>query len=285
MTKRITIPVLAALVVLVWQTPALSAPDAAAIVRKAAEAAKKAKTYQAKWRTVISMGDMGSMTMDMNVKATADGKTRVETTPVGTPTGMMAMGAAMASTTVVSDGKTMYLYLKGMNAYQKMPAPKDENPGMRNIVGVATMPNAKYKYVGTEMVRGRKCHAIKVDTPAPPQARGAKTDVTVYVDVETGRFRQVKTVMTMPGMGPGPNGATPPGPQGSNKPASPPKPMVITTTAALISETLNAPIPPETFKFTPPKDATEMKNGMMGPGMPGMGGPPGARPPAPPSGK
>ncbi len=254
---------------------AMAGPDAAAIIRKASAPMKTAKTYQAKWRMVMSMGDMGTMSMDMDMKTTSDGKAYVTTTPVGTPTGMMAMGAAMASTTTVSDGKTVYIYLKGMNAYQKMPAPKDRNPGVKGVLGNIDQKGVTYAYAGTEMVRGKKCHVIKITPPSGQQGPrpGMKQDIRAYVDVNTNHLQQVKTVVTMP-MGPG-------GPNAGAGQSAQPKPMVMTTTMVLIKETLNAPIPPGLFTFTPPKGATEMKGGMMGPGMPGVGGPP-VRGPQPP---
>lgn len=260
--------------------PVLGAPDAAAIMKQAGDAISKAKTYHGKWRMVMSMGEMGSMSMEMDVQATRDGKVRVETKPVGTPTGMMAMGAAMATTTTVSDGKNVYTYLKGLNAYQKMPATKNAgNPAMKNVLGAAANGNVRYTYAGTEVVRGKKCHVIKAQPKMPAGAPQGKMDMTAYVDVTTGRLHQMRMVMTMPGMAAPTNGATPGNPPAQG--AAPTKPMTITTTMVVLSETLNAPIPASAFKFTPPKGATEMKGGMMGPGMPGMGGPPGGRPPAP----
>ena len=261
-----------------------AAPDPAAIMKKAGLAVNNAKTYQGKWRMVISMGDMGTMSMDMDVKTTSDGKAYIATTPVGTPTGMMAMGAAMAATTTVSDGKTLYTYIKAMNAYQKMPAPKNRanNPALGNMLGPASAKDAKFKYLGTEMVRGKKCHVIRVEPPARqsnPQQRG---EMTAYVDVATGRLAQMRMVMTMPGMGTQTNGRPQSGSGGNGTPP-PPKPITMTTTMVVLSETLNAPIPASTFKFTPPKGATEMKNGMVGGmgGVPGAGAPRGPVPPAP----
>lgn len=256
-----------------------AAPDPAAIMRKAAEAVKKAKTYQATWHIVTSMGDMGSLTMEMVMKTTADGKAHVTTKPIGTPTGMMAMGAAMAETTMVSDGKTLWVYLKGMNAYQKAPMPKDANPALGNVLSGVDRPGSKYRYLGTQVIRGKQCHVIGVDAPRPAQApQDMKMETRAFVEVATGRLRQVKSVITMAGMTPpGPNG------QGSSQGNKPAKPMTITTTVVLISETLNAPLSPALFKFTPPPGAREMRGGMI-PGMGPMGAPgapvPGARPSA-----
>lgn len=276
--RRAVTTVLTAVMVAAVSASVWAAPNAAAIIRKAAEPMKKARTYQAKWRMVMSMGDMGAMSMDMDVKTTSDGKAYVSTVPVGTPTGMMAMGAGMAASTTVSDGKVVYMYMKGMNAYQKMPASRNPNGAIRGILGALDQKGVTFAYLGTEMVRGKKCHVIRINTPKEQQARmqGAKQDVRAYVDAATNQLRQIKTVTTMPPMGPPPGSGN--APSGQKQ-----KPVVMTTTMVLLSEKLNAPIPASTFKFVPPKGATEMKAGMQ-PGMPGPGGPPPGRPVGPPPG-
>jgi hypothetical protein len=98
-----------------------------------------------------------------------------------------------------------------------------------------------------------------------------KADVQAFVDQATGRLRQIKSTMTMPGGMMGAMGA-PGGP-----PSSGAKPMVMTNTMVLVSEKVDAPIPDSVFRFTPPAGAHEMKGGPMG--MPGMGGMPGGGPP------
>jgi outer membrane lipoprotein-sorting protein len=252
-----------------------AAPDGNAIMRKAVEAMSKAKTYQSDWRTIISMGSMGSMTMNMSMKTAPGGKVYMHTTPAGQGTGMMAAGAAMAESITVSDGKTVYMYMKAMNAYMKMPAPKNTNLAMSGQFGALNQKDATYKLIGTEFVRGRKCYVVAV-TPKLPEggaARGMKAEATAYVDQQTGRLRQIKTKMTMPGMPGGPGAPGQPGKQGNGQQN---QPMVMTTTMVLLSEKLDAPIPASTFTFKPPAGAREMQGNMMGgPGMgaPGIGGP------------
>jgi len=274
MTRRQIVWSLVALAVAGVAVPASAAPDAAAIMRKAFAGMKSAKTYQARWLMIMSMGEMGSMTMNMDMKMTASGKAAITTTPAGKATGMMAMGAGMASSTAVSDGKTVTMYMKGMNAYWKSPAKAGVTPGMMGMMGDLQRQGVKFKYVGSQYVRGKKCHVIRVNSPLPPQVagQGVKTDVQAFVDEATGRLRQIKSAMTMPGgmMG-GPNGASSSGGKA--------KPMVMTNTMVLVSETVNAPIADSQFKFTPPPGAREMKGGPMGMGgmggKPGGGGPPG----------
>lgn len=279
MTTRSAGGVCAVMALAVLAASTNAAPDPAAIMKKAGESVTKAKTYQSTWRVVVTMGDMGSMSMDMVMKMASGGKAFVSTTPAGKPTGMMAAGANMAASTTVSDGKTAIIYMKGMNSYQKMPAPKGKNPGFGGMFGDLTKQGAKYKYIGTQVVRGRNCHVIQIDQPTPQNGGpNMKADVKAFVDQSTGRLRQIKSVMTMSGMGPGMAGG-PPG-AGSGQGA---KPMTMTNTMVLMSEKLNAPIPASTFKFTPPPGAKEMKGGAMGmggpPGRPG--GRPGAGPPRP----
>ncbi|MBM3494526.1 MAG: hypothetical protein FJX72_09450 [Armatimonadetes bacterium] len=260
----------AALALTVAASGAYAAPDGAAIIRKAVQSMRQAKTYQSEWRVIVSMGNMGSMTMNMTMKTTSDGKARVTTEPSGKGTGMMAAGGAMASSTAVSDGKHMYMYMKAMNSYIKAPVTKEMDPALGGQLAALTQKGATYKFVGSEFVRGRKCHVVRV-TPRVPQGagtQGMKMTMDAYVDTQTGRLRQMKQHMDMSGMGgPGPNG----GPGAGGRPSE------MTTTMVLISEKVNAPLPASTFKFTPPPGAREMKGGPMGgPGMGPGGAPPGA---------
>src|SRR6266496_4184996 len=94
--------------------PAWSAPDANKIAQGMATATQaimdSAKTYQTTWETSISAAQ-GSMKVATEIKRiAAQGKTRVKVSPVGTPTGQLAMGAAMANMLFVDDGKFAYSY-------------------------------------------------------------------------------------------------------------------------------------------------------------------------------
>lgn len=246
---------------------AFGAPDARAIMTRATNTIKSASTYQGEWLVTTSMGTMGSMTVKMNMKTTRSGQARVEMTPTGKATGMMAAAANMAASTTVSDGKTMLMYMKGMNSYMKMPVPKGHNPGFAGMLGDLTKSGVRASYVGEEMVRGRRCQVIKITPPNNGKngSQGAKMDMRAYVDKATGSVRQVKTVTVMPGGMPG-------GPQPSKD--AKPQSVTITNTMTLVSEKLNAPISPSVFKFKPPAGAKEMSPGMM----PGGGPAPGGRP-------
>lgn len=256
--NRFTTRGLLALGLATLATAAMAGPDAAAIMRQAQASMKTANTYQALWKINVSMGEMGSMTMDMDMKTTNGGKVFMSMTPSGKATGMMAMGAAMAKTTVVGDGKTTYVYMAGMNQYMKQAQKGGADMATNRVMNGAFQKGASYTYVGSKPVTGKPCHVIKVDFPAgaPGLPAGMKPNITVYIDQSTGRPRQVVNSMKMP-MPSGQPGA----PQG--KQAS----STLVTTSVLVKETLNAPIANSVFSFTPPKGATEAK-------MPAVGGGP-----------
>jgi outer membrane lipoprotein-sorting protein len=264
--RRIALWVVAMAAMTAAPTVAPAAPNGAAIIKKATEAMRKAKTYQADWQVIVSAGSMGGMTLKMAMKTTSDGRTFITTEPAGPGTGMIAASAAAATSTTVSDGKTMLTYMKAMNGYLRMPVPKGMDPAGNQFAGLQ-LPGSTYKLLAPEFVRGRKCDVVEVVPKTPPGAGpGMKMRMRAFVDQQTGRLRQMKRTMSMSGMPGGPSG----GANGSRPSGGS---MEMTTTMVLISEKVNAPIPASVFKWRPPAGAKEMKGGMMG--GPGMGGRPG----------
>jgi outer membrane lipoprotein-sorting protein len=257
------------LAVLAVGAQANAAPDAAAIMRKAGEAMMRAKTYQATWAMTSTMGTMGSLQMNMEVRTIpASGKTFLRISPAGQASGMMAMGAAMANSLIVDDGKTTYVYMQAMGGYSKRPHTGGQNPAIASVMGAAGRPNAKFALAGSATIAGRPCYVIDVKAAPPGRLAqsGMKVKTTAYVDKGTGRTRQVKTVTSFPaGMMGGPRaGSNAPR---STTPSSPP--MQLTTVMLVKSERLDEPISDNVFRFTPPAGAKEIKGGPMG--MPGMG--------------
>jgi outer membrane lipoprotein-sorting protein len=243
---------------LLLSAPATASPDAKTIIGKAKAAMKNAKTYQATLVTSMDMGQMGSMSISTQVKSIAGKKTLVKTTPIGKPTGMMAMaGPAASEMQIVDDGKFTWFYFKGMNAYSKRPSQKrSTNIGMTEMV-----PDGTYKLLSPTKVGGHPVFAIQVIPAKHQRMTGNDQKIVIYIDQATYRLKQVKVT-----------GSTPAGP---NQPAQ--KMAVVITVK---DEKINAPIPESAFKFTPPPGAKEMQGG-MGPGpmgVPGMSGPGGVAP-------
>jgi len=245
-------------------------PDAAAIVKKATAAISGAKTYQATWEITSSAGQMGSMVLNMDMKRVpASGKTYMKIAPTGQATGMMAMGAAMANTTMVDDGKTAYVYMQAQGGYYKTPHQKNSSGSMKNPLDIANQKNATFKLKGTENVKGSPCYVIDVKSPAQVLPNGMVLQISMYIDKATNKTKQIKQVMTLPsslmsGMPGGqPNAA-------SGKTSAPP--MQVTTLMVMKSEKLNAPLPDSAFKFTPPAGAKELQGKPMGLGGMGLGG-------------
>src|SRR5437868_4143103 len=121
MQSRLAVPLGLILGIASVTGAARASDDAATIVKRASANFAGAKTYQGTWEMTTSMGQMGSMTLNMEIKSvSASGKLFTKMTPSGQATGMMAMGAQMANMTMVDDGKNAYMYMQAMNQYSKM---------------------------------------------------------------------------------------------------------------------------------------------------------------------
>jgi outer membrane lipoprotein-sorting protein len=244
----------------------LAAPTAQEIMQKSAATMKSSKTYQAVMGMTTSMGQMGSMSLNIDIKKSGE-KMSVTTSPSGQATGQMAMGAAFATMHMVSDGKTTWTYMPAMKQYFKQAA----TPSQGNQFDPTQMykdpkgMNMNMKLVGTENVGGKPAYVIEM---SPKTAgKGPKQTMHFYVDQATYHFKQMKMSMNMgalAGKAAGPGAGAPP-------------PMTMNMTMVVKSEKIDQPIPDSEFKFTPPPGATEAKGGMGGM-MGGMAG--GARRPA-----
>lgn len=245
--------ILGALSLLMAQS--LAAPSGEEIIKKASAAMQSAKSYQAVWQMNMSMGPMGSVSLAMDIKMLPGKKMYMKMTPIGQPTGQMAMGAAMMNMQMVDDGKNMWAYMPATKQYSKSPSQvKASQMNLTRMAGVA--PGATYKLVGTENVGGRPAHKIQVMLKNVQIAGGGKQAMHIFIDQATNRFRQMTMSMTLPA--------------GPNQPAQQMNMSMLVT-----NERVNAPIPASVFQFTPPPGAKETQGGMgmpMGGGMLGGGG-------------
>jgi outer membrane lipoprotein-sorting protein len=234
------------------------AQDAQQVMKRAEAAMKSVKTYQATMVMSMEMGQMGSMSMNMDIKMIPNKKMTMKMSPAGQPTGMMAMGAASMNMHMVDDGKTMWTYMPMMKGYARGPSRVKTNP-----VNFAEMGNVgkdvTFKMIGTENVGGKSAYAIQA-IPKKPIQNAQDTRIVFYIDRATNRFLQMKMNSRM-AMG---------------DPKQPPQEMKMSMVVK--NEKINAPIPASVFKFTPPPGSKEMKGGMMGgPGMSPFGGQGGSR--------
>jgi len=231
---------------------AWAAPTAADVIQKSKTTYNAMKTYQGKWQMDMKMGQMGSMSMLMDVKMLPGKAARIATSPVGQATGMMAMGAAMSQMQMVDDGKTAWTYMPAMKMYTKAPSQVKTQSIMDSMVGGRKL-EADYKLLPAKTIAGRPCFAIKV---IPKAANGANANVVIYIDQATYRLKRMVTTASRT-MGTGPNAQK----------------MDSNMTMVINSETVNGAISPNLFKFSPPAGTKEMDPRMMGGG---MGGGPGA---------
>src|SRR5579862_853366 len=95
--KRIVIAGSAALAFVLAGASGAGAQSAQAIVERANAVVSEAKTYQATEKMVMSLGAMGSTTLDMNMKMIPGKKSNIKTSadPAAQGTGQMAMANAL----------------------------------------------------------------------------------------------------------------------------------------------------------------------------------------------
>lgn len=169
---------------------------------------------------------------------------RVQVTASGTGAASKASGN---SQTVVSDGKTMYMYLPARKQYIKRPAPP-QVPIQRIVQINVNGQNAKLMPAST--VNGRPAYIVQIMPMLPPTLTAQQKQLVKpsLIAVDKQNFHLLRIT------------------QGGNA-------QVMTFTG----QTVNGNLPASVFAFSPPAGATEFKQPM--PGAPG--GAPGA-PPVPP---
>lgn len=220
------------------------AQDAKAVMEKATNAMKSAKTYQATMVMTMTMGKMGTMSMTMDTKMIPNKKMAM-TYSGASGTGQMGQGAAFVKgMRMVDDGKNMFMYMPAMKSYSKRPSTM-ATMGSQDPVSMLTKMGGSYKMLPASSVNGKPAYAIQVNSP---QMNGGK--MIVFVDKATNRVSQVKMNMQNPQAGA----------------------MLITATVK--NDKINEPIADSVFSFTPPPGAKEMEMpaGAGGLGMPGMPG-------------
>jgi len=249
-------PVILAAALSLTVASAQAAPDARALVTSATSAMQKARSYQGTWLMTMSMGQIGSLSMSIDMKMVpAAGKFAVKMAPTGQATGQMAMGAPMVNMSMVSDGKTVYVYMPAMNGYSRQAADKRMLEAM-SPSGMAMRgadKDADFKYVKADRLNGTPVHVVQVIPKGTRAKQLGNAKILVYIDQAATRVRQV----TM-------NGTIQQGPNGPSQ--------QMTMKMVVKREVLNQPVADSTFKFTPPPGAKELKSA-GGPGVPGVPSP------------
>lgn len=241
--------------------PAPEQPDAMDLLKNVELAYGAMNTYSAKVTTSMAMdgsGGQGKMNMETSTTITADasGKFRVEST------GMMGM-------TLVYDGNAMWMYMPTGNSYSKLPLSSGSPSAEAGAMGGGMFGGAnalqEYKSVTeglkeAKIVRSEKLHVndseadcwvvslqyegVGSEATAAMQSAGLpandfarakmlwidKTRYLIYQDESTMK-------MTMPN---------------ANAPTN------VKQTSKVQSFTVNDPVSPDVFTFTPPPGAKEM---------------------------
>lgn len=234
-------------------TAAGAAPDAAAIMKKAQSLMEAPKTYQARWLMSISMGQMGTVSMNMDVKIVpGQGKIHMKLNAAGQGSGQIAMTAPMASMELVDDGKTAIVYKPLTGNWQRSPHQSKKMTPSAMTFG--TVKDSTFRMVKEDRIEGIPVYVIQA-VPRASASPPVKADILFFVNKNTSRLKQMTVNASQMGQGG--------------------KAIPMAIQMLVKNETLNAPIPDSVFKFTPPPGAREIKGGPggLGGGMfPGFGG-------------
>lgn len=208
-------------------------------------------TYEATYLMTEQMPQMGAIQLKMIVKTIPkERKAYVVSEPSGVGTGQLAMASALGQSVSVSDGKEVYLYLKAMNSYMKIPLKETSTQfgglgmfagGVPSIAQLKKL-GAKLKLLPSTSFDGHRAYVLLLTIRAPHPGVPPVT-TKIYIDKATYKLLGSSgDVQSSPG-------------------------IMIHATMKLLSEKLNPPLPESLFHFTPPPGATEMSGleGTVGP--------------------
>lgn len=234
----------------------LAGPDAQDIAMKCKAVMTAVRTYQGTWQMSMIMGQMGSMSITMEMKAVpSSSKLYMTVKPLGTPSGMLAAPGASMNAQMIDDGKNLYKYDRNKNQYSKEPHRPNNSINPAEI-WFRQAANSGFKIETIVKLNGRPTYVLLV---VPKQGTGpAIPNTRIYVDQANYQFKQMTMSNTIPGG------------QGG-------QPQKMDVKLLVKSDRFNEPIPDSVFKFTPPPGAVEVQSGQlpMPMGGPMMGGPPG----------
>lgn len=220
------------------------------VLEKAQQRYSNAHSYEATYLITENMGQMGSMTMKTVIKALPkEKKTFIVSEPTGTGTGQMAMAAAMAQMESISDGKTVYIYMKSTNSYMKMPLQNGVSTrfgglglfsgGLPSVTELRKKLGATIQMLPSTTFNGHHVYVILLKMHPPQNASAPPVSTKLFI--EKGTYRILGSVGTLQAQG-----------------------MSIQTTMRLVSDKINLPLPESLFHFTPPPGATEMQGMLSG---------------------
>lgn len=253
---------------------AVKDPKAIEILRGMYEYQNKLSSYSFTGDMKMKMSMQGmnmDMPMKVEVKLQKPNKMFARTTGEGM--------AAMSSTVMVSDGKTMYVYVPASNSWFEQPAPEEitQAPGtmsplgggMGSPVGGSADPDeaiAKLisaQYIGLEDVNGQPMHHVKtvsaeggvnmgmdlwIQDGGQPLARKAVPDFSNFAEILTGATGGDASMAEMMGD------------------------VKMEAVITYDNWELNPQFPEDQFKFTPPPGAQKASDDMMSLLGGGMGG-------------
>ncbi|HLI47927.1 MAG TPA: hypothetical protein VKV18_04455 [Chthonomonas sp.] len=199
-------------------------------------------TYEATYLMTQQIPQMGALQLKMIVKMIPkERKAYVVSEPSGVGTGQLAMMSALGQSVSVSDGKEVYLYLKAMNSYMKIPLQETNTQfgGLGMFTGGVPSPaqlkklGAQLKLLPSTSFDGHGAYVLLMTIRSPHPGVPPVT-TKIYIDKATYKVL------------------------GSSGDVQSAQGIMIHATMKLLSEKLNPPLPESLFHFTPPPGATEM---------------------------
>ena len=171
----------------------------------------------------------------------------------------------MPAREIYSDGKTVYMYAPSAKQYMKQPAPPDFKGANIGLLGDAGMliafldqdidamgQDVKVQFRGTQTIGGKQTRVVEVT-----EKRGNSTsNLKLYVGAQDRLVYRVEWNQTVRPRQQGQGGG-----QAQQS-------LSMKATANIRYLSFNKPIPASRFRFTPPKDATEVQPPQQGQPLP-----------------
>lgn len=240
---------------------------AMSIVMASGIQAQDAKAFLKQVQQKFSQAKTMDMTLDITVELSMGGNSQRQQvkaqTAIQRPNRLQAkVNTGMGEQQIISDGTTMFVYDPSTKQYMKLPAPKDFKGAniaalgpVGLILGIADQnlddPNAKrtFAFRGNQTIAGKQTRIVEVVNTEGNQ----RTVVRLFIGAQDRLIYRIEATATIPTN------------QGQGGQQSPP--LTQKLTADIRYNSFDKPIPASRFRFTPPKDAKEMR-----PPQPGAGG-------------
>lgn len=236
--------------------------DAKAFLKQVQQKYRNAKTWELQIDITVETSFGGNMNRQQVRSTVAMQRPNRVAAKLGATMGM-------PERELYSDGTNVFVYVPSGKQYIRQPAPQNLSGANLQLLGEAGLliglmdqdldqvgPNAKFQFRGNQTVNGRQTRIVEISNTEG----NTTTNIRLFVGTQDQLIHRVELNQTMRGQG---------GQGGGQQQQS----FTTKVTANIRYLSFDKPIPASRFRFTPPKDAKEIK--------PPQQGQPQGQPPAP----